>query len=231
MSSKQDLSVNNDIAKPLGVLIVGISTLDIIGIGSILRLIENVTILETIKSDNNIFENTLRIKPDILIWHINSARYECIQVINNLSYKLTSMRIVCILPKTHPRALNAFMNSGCHACILVDTVELDLRLALDYLEQGHCWVSPIFTHEPCFPSNILCSGDVILNKQELAIAKLLIKGYRNYEISDNVGLTTKSVERYLTILYSKLNVRSKAEAVAILVSEGITISSCWRKIW
>jgi DNA-binding NarL/FixJ family response regulator len=221
MRSKQDVFVNNDSAPSLRVLIIGISTLDIIGMSSILQFIENVTILEKIKKDDHILENTLRIRPDILLWHLSAARYECIPVIQSLSWRLPSLRIICILPKSHPRALNAFLNSGCHACILVDTVELDLKLALHYLEQGHCWISPIFTQEPCFPSNILRHGDVILSKQELAIAKLLIKGYRNAEISEEVGLTTKSVERYLTILYSKLHVRSKAEAVAVLASEGI----------
>jgi DNA-binding NarL/FixJ family response regulator len=221
MHGKQDISANGSIENSYRVLIIGMNTLDIMGICLILQPIKNVTILEKIKNDSHILTSTLQIRPDILIWHLSSIQHEYIQVIKDLSCKNPLMYIICILPKSHPRALKAFRNSGCHACILIDTVERDLRLALYHLEQGYCWISPVFAQEPCFPSNILNHGDVILNNQELAIAKLLVKGHKNSEISSKVGLTTKSVERYLTILYSKLNVRSKAEAVGVLISEGI----------
>ena len=64
-------------------------------------------------------------------------------------------------------------------------------------------------------------SSVALSRQELAILKLLISGQSNREIGAKMGLTENTIKKYLSILYAKLGVDSRAEAVAVAIKKNL----------
>lgn len=62
---------------------------------------------------------------------------------------------------------------------------------------------------------VLDNGKIIhLSQSEEKILLSLIRGLTNDEISEEMFMAKRSVERYLTGIYKKLNVSSRAEAIA-----------------
>lgn len=61
--------------------------------------------------------------------------------------------------------------------------------------------------------------DMGLTEKEKKILSMVAQGYTNAQIAKDICVSTRSVEYYLTKIYGKLNVNSRAEAVEIYVRE------------
>lgn len=55
-----------------------------------------------------------------------------------------------------------------------------------------------------------------LTKQEFAMAKLMVFGYRNYEIATKLNVSVSLVKVVLSNIFCKLNARNRANACYIL---------------
>lgn len=64
------------------------------------------------------------------------------------------------------------------------------------------------------------NSQTALTEKELAILELVAKGYTNKAIAIEQSLTQRTVENYLTKIFARLNVESRAEAVAIAKDKG-----------
>jgi len=65
------------------------------------------------------------------------------------------------------------------------------------------------------------NSQTALTEKELAIIELVAKGYTNKAIAIEQSLTQRTVENYLTKIFARLNVESRAEAVAMAKDKGL----------
>jgi len=66
------------------------------------------------------------------------------------------------------------------------------------------------------------NSQTALTEKELAIIELVAKGYTNKAIAIEQSLTQRTVENYLTKIFARLNVESRAEAVAMAKDKGLS---------
>jgi DNA-binding NarL/FixJ family response regulator len=62
-----------------------------------------------------------------------------------------------------------------------------------------------------------------LTARELAVLHLVVQGARNSEIAQRLSISVKTVETHLTSIYGKLNVQSRAEAIALAQKQGLLL--------
>jgi len=55
---------------------------------------------------------------------------------------------------------------------------------------------------------------VDLTARELEVLQLVARGWSNTRIADELGIVEGTVKQHVSSIYTKLNVRSRAEAVA-----------------
>jgi len=91
---------------------------------------------------------------------------------------------------------------------VIQTIQAALRgeilLAADFLD---------FVHQRTNRSN--AQQDVLLSDKEQEILQLVAQGCTNKAIASAIGGTQRTVENYLSKLFVKLNVESRAEAVIV----------------
>ncbi|MGE7942654.1 response regulator [Lysinibacillus xylanilyticus] len=91
---------------------------------------------------------------------------------------------------------------------VIQTIQAALRgeilLAADFLD---------FVHQRTNRSNV--QQDVLLSDKEQEILQLVAQGCTNKAIASAIGVTQRTVENYLSKLFVKLNVESRAEAVIV----------------
>ncbi|MGE7999752.1 response regulator [Lysinibacillus sp. NPDC093190] len=91
---------------------------------------------------------------------------------------------------------------------VIQTIQAALRgeilLAADFLD---------FLHQRTNLPNV--QQDVLLSDKEQEILQLVAQGCTNKAIASAIGVTQRTVENYLTKLFVKLNVESRAEAVIV----------------
>ena len=74
---------------------------------------------------------------------------------------------------------------------------------------------------PLLKSNLEFGINVKVSTQETEILLLISKGFSNKEIADKLNLSIPTVKNYLTEIFTRLNVSSRAEAVTRAFKYGI----------
>ena len=69
----------------------------------------------------------------------------------------------------------------------------------------------------------LIGQSVSLTNREREILALLAEGLGNKQIANRLGVTTNTVKTHLELLFEKIGVRSRAEAVAVGVRRGMLL--------
>ena len=62
-----------------------------------------------------------------------------------------------------------------------------------------------------------------LTARELELLQELVHGLSNGEIAENLNVSLKTVQGYLTVIYGKMNVKTRSEAVFRAIQEGLVI--------
>ena len=60
----------------------------------------------------------------------------------------------------------------------------------------------------------------ILSKREVQVLKELAHGNSNKTIALSLGITINTVEKHLTLIYQKINVKSRTEAILWWIQNG-----------
>jgi NarL family two-component system response regulator YdfI len=60
-----------------------------------------------------------------------------------------------------------------------------------------------------------------LTRREQEVLAGVVRGERSKEIAKRLGITERTVRAYLTTIYTKLNVDSRASAVAAALERGL----------
>jgi DNA-binding NarL/FixJ family response regulator len=65
------------------------------------------------------------------------------------------------------------------------------------------------------------SEPVKLTPRELAVLHLVVEGRTNQAIAAELKISQKTVEKYMGVIFSKLNVTSRVEAAVYAVRQGL----------
>ncbi len=69
----------------------------------------------------------------------------------------------------------------------------------------------------------------LLTERELVMIALVAQGATNREVAEYLALSEQTVKNYFSVLYQKLGVRNRAEAVVAIMEKGIRLPSVRRK--
>lgn len=171
-------------------------------------------------------EEALRVipveKPDVILMDVFLPRMSGIECTSRLKAMLPGIPIVMLTASDEDEILFLALESGADGYLLKRTKPAELRAALlDVLSGGAPMSSEIARH--VVASFRRKSGgvdpSVALTNREEEILVLLTKGYANKEIADHLNLSIETIRSHLKNIYTKMHVRSRAEAVAHYMSK------------
>ena len=161
-------------------------------------------------------------KPDVVLMDVFLPRMSGIECTARLKAARPETPIVMLTASDEDEILFLALESGADGYLLKRTKPAELRAALlDVLSGGAPMTSEIARHVVAsFRRN---SGgldpSVSLTAREEETLVLLTKGYSNKEIADYLNLSIETVRSHLKNIYTKMHVRSRAEAVAHYMSK------------
>lgn len=160
-------------------------------------------------------------KPDVILMDVFLPRMSGIECTSRLKAMLPGTPIVMLTASDEDEILFLALESGADGYLLKRTKPLELRAALlDVLNGGAPMTSEIARH---VVASFRHKGggldpSISLTAREEEILVLLTKGYANKEIADYLNLSIETVRSHLKNIYTKMHVRSRAEAVAHYMS-------------
>lgn len=155
--------------------------------------------------------------PDVVLMDVFLPRMSGIECTGRLKTMLPEIPIVMLTASDEDEILFLALESGADGYLLKRTKPADLRMALlDVMSGGAPMTSEIARHVVAsFRRKISgTSSSVSLTTREEETLVLLTKGYSNKEIAEYLQLGIETVRSHLKNIYTKMHVRSRAEAVA-----------------
>ncbi len=155
-------------------------------------------------------------KPDVVLMDVFLPGMSGIECTAKLKALHPQTPIVMLTASDEDEILFTALESGADGYLLKRTKPADLRVALlDVMNGGAPMTSEIARHVVAsFRRGSGLDPSISLSSREEETLILLTKGYSNKEIADQLNLSIETVRSHLKNIYTKMHVRSRAEAVA-----------------
>ena len=138
---------------------------------------------------------------------------DCLTLVKQLRERQVLCGVVVIQQGLHPETAHMLVEQGVHALLDENASEQDLAQAIRAASRGNTF----WSRRTCSMLAVSMSRALsYLTEREIQVLSRLKYGESNFRIAHVLGLKEKTVEKYLTNIYEKLDVHSRAEAILCL---------------
>jgi DNA-binding NarL/FixJ family response regulator len=167
------------------------------------------------------------LRPDVIILDISMSDLNGIEASRQLLSEYPQTRIIALSMHSDSMFVRNMLKSGASGYLLKDCASEELVQAMHTVMRGKTYISPGVTDMLIRDVADEWAADTVsvyavLTSQEREVLKLLAEGKRALQISDTLGLSTKSVEAHRQQLMTKLDLRSVAELTKYAIRHGLT---------
>lgn len=138
---------------------------------------------------------------------------ECLQMIERLRQQHPACGVVLIQQNLYPETARLLITQGVYGLLDKHASEKDLAFAITAASSTHVFLNRDACDEL---ATALSRTAGHLTGREMQVLSHLKYGESNFRIAHKLGLKEKTIEKYLTNIYDKLNVHSRTEALLCL---------------
>ncbi len=164
--------------------------------------------------------------PDVVLMDLRMPGMDGLQAIEQIRQRWPQIAVVILTTYDDDELMLKGLRAGAAGYLLKDVERATLFHAIRAAVRG----------ETLLPSSVLARllegtsrsrkqsgpvGKAVLTEREQAVLQAVASGARNKEIAVHLGISEPTVKTHLTNLYGKLNVDSRASAVAVGVELGL----------
>ncbi len=164
------------------------------------------------------------IRPDCLLIDVTMPDFEPIAAMRQVRARYPAMKILVVSAYDDDVYVQGLLGAGVNGYHLKDQPLDDLKLAVQRVLAGERWIAgslidKLLSHaEPGAPS-------LNLTRRQREILRLLQQGLDNQGLSQELGLSVKTIENHLTRIYRQLDVQSRLEAVSYTIEHPEVLGS------
>ncbi|MGE8065866.1 response regulator [Pseudomonas sp. NPDC089569] len=162
-------------------------------------------------------------KPDILLMDITMERLSGLEALSKLRVHWPSLPVILLsMHDTRDFVLKA-MQMGASAYLLKDAAEVELRMAIQAVLNGHRYLSPKISGRVIEAMNTQGAEpeEATLTARQREVLYWLVNGKTNKEIAYQLNLSVKTVDAHRAQLMVRLNIRDLAGLVVYAIRHGI----------
>ncbi len=157
------------------------------------------------------------LRPDILVLDLSMPDLDGIQVTRQVQSSAPGVRVLILTVHEDEALLREAMRAGAAGYILKHAAEAELISAIHTVQMGETYIHPRLVRsllvEPerqVLPTPL---PETLLTPRELDVLGLIVQGYTNRQIAEELKLSVRTVEGYRANLTEKLGLHSRAELV------------------
>jgi DNA-binding NarL/FixJ family response regulator len=186
------------------------------GVAQILSEERGITVVEQARDGAEAVELFVRSRPDVALIDLRMPKLEGVQVVEQIRERFPDATIVVLTTYDTDTDVERALRAGAKAYLVKDVSPQELVACIRAVHAGRTWVSPGIAAK-------LVAGvaHVRLTARELGVLRQLAAGKSNKEIASALGISDGTVKIHVTHVLSKLDVTSRAEAIATAVRRGL----------
>jgi NarL family two-component system response regulator YdfI len=166
--------------------------------------------------------------PDVVLMDLQMPGMDGITAIGHLRREHPDIAIVILTTFNEDELMLRGLKAGARGYLLKDTDRQTLLDTITAAARGESLLKPeilsrVLASQQPSTAPASTNYDSILTDRELEVLQAVALGERNKEIAYKLGISERTVKAYLTSIYQKFGVDSRAAAVAIGIQNGILL--------
>jgi len=164
-----------------------------------------------------------RQKPDVVLMDIKLPGMNGVECVRQLKPQLPQTQFVMHTVYEDSNHIFNALQSGATGYLLKQSAHDELLAALKYVHAGGSPMTSYIARRvaQCFPNTPAQSetnDNQSLSPREREVLEMLARGFLYKEIAEALSISIRTVDTYIRRIYEKLQVRSRAQAVAKYVN-------------
>lgn len=163
--------------------------------------------------------------PDIIVLDLSMPDLDGIAVTKAVRLQFPELRILILTVHEDEALLREAIKSGASGYILKRAAEAELISAIQIIMRGDLYVDPSMVRsllsDTIKPSSAHRESIEPLTAREKEVLKLIVQGYTNRQIGEELNISVRTVEGHRANLSEKLGLHSRVELVRYAREHGL----------
>lgn len=203
---------------PLRVLIADDHPLFRKGMRALLIAAQDIEVVGEATTGQEVIELAATLQPDVILMDLQMPGINGIEATRQILHTSPHIRILVITLFEDDASVFSALRAGARGYVLKDAKEEEMLRAIRSVGSGEAIFSPAIatrlidffaTPRPDASKEIFPT----LTEREREILQLLARGSTNHDIAKQLALSVKTVNNYVSNIFSKLQVTDRAQAI------------------
>jgi DNA-binding NarL/FixJ family response regulator len=192
------------------------------GIRALLEKSGDIEIVGEAANGAEILDLAEKVASDILLLDMELPDIEGTQVARQIQQRYPHLKILALSAHDDTFYIKGVLESGAVGYLMKDEAPEMILEAVRGVAQGEMgWVSRRVSAQITSWVQAGKSGEIELTSREEDVLRLVVAGKTNQAIAAELGISEKTVEKYMGVIFTKLNVSSRVEAAVHAVRQGL----------
>lgn len=162
--------------------------------------------------------------PDVVVLDLRLPDMDGVEVCRQIQQDLPQTAVLMLTTFTDADLVLAAVKAGAKGYVVKDVLGMDLKRSIRGVAKGEVAMDPKVVghliHHMRTPGPEKEEEKSPLNRQQLAIIRLVAQGYTNREIAEQMFLSEKTVKGYLAEALRRMGVKNRVEAAMLASRKG-----------
>ncbi len=195
------------------------------GLRALLKSEPTLELVGEASSGYEAIELVSQTQPDILVLDLSMPDLDGIAVTKKIKPQFPNLRILILTVHEDEALLREAMKAGASGYILKRAAEAELISAIQIILRGDLYVDPSMVRsllsDTIKPSSAHRESIEPLTAREKEVLKLIVQGYTNRQIGEELNISVRTVEGHRANLSEKLGLHSRVELVRYAREHGL----------
>lgn len=206
------------------VLVVDDQSLFRIGVSSILASEPGISVVGTARDGQEAVERTRSLLPDVVLMDVHMPRLDGIHATGRIAERHPSVRVVMMASSQTDESVVAAMRAGAAGYVHKDASRDELLSAIFSAANGRQVLNG--EGQRAVVATALGKAERKpppegLTRRQFQLLKLMSMGLALKQIAAELGIAEKTVRNQASLMYAKLRVKDRAQAILFAVHKGI----------
>jgi two-component system response regulator DevR len=162
--------------------------------------------------------------PDVVVLDLKLPDMDGVEVCRQIQQERPETAVLMLTTFTDADLVLAAVKAGAKGYVVKDVLGMDLKRSIRGVAKGEVAMDPKVVghliHHMRTPALEKEEEKTPLNRQQLAIIRLVAQGYTNREIAEQMFLSEKTVKGYLAEALRRMGVKNRVEAAMLASKKG-----------
>jgi NarL family two-component system response regulator LiaR len=191
------------------------------GLGTFLRAYEDLDLVGEAKNGLEALNLCRKKKPDVILMDLMMPEMDGIAATRAILAEYPEIRIIAMTSFEDEELVQGVLTAGAISYLLKNVTSDELAKAIRDAVSGRSTLSPEAATALIHATRPTKQPSCNLTEREMEVLHLVVQGQSNQQIADSMVITVATVKAHISNVLSKLQVASRAEAIAYAIKHKI----------